>query len=93
MIKKITENITTIVEFGHGDIRVCPGMQEENGVLAFKDLETTPRPIGEKISRSGIVDITDFPVALRFTNTRSIDVLIEALETIKKEMEEVERNE
>lgn len=87
MIKKITENITTIVEFGHGDIRVCSGMQEENGVLAFKDLETTPRPIGEKISRSRIVDITDFPVVLRFTNIMSIDVLIEALETIKEGME------
>lgn len=84
---KLNNNITTIVEFGHGDIGIYPDMQDKNGVIGFKN--QISREIGSRAAEKdeGEMDITDFPTVFKFTDVRSVDVLIDVLETVKKEME------
>ncbi len=85
MIK--TENNQTIIRFENGDINIVTGImdiEEPLGVIAFREQE--PRQIamhnGDKPSK----EIAEYPVIFNFTNEKSIDVLINSLELVKKYM-------
>jgi hypothetical protein len=85
---------TVQLEFGHGDIRVSPGLLEVEEVAGgpiaavcfFRQGEK--RPIGERgvLDEPLTVDQSDTPVRMTFEKVESIDVLIRALETAKRFM-------
>lgn len=79
------------LEFGKGDICITSGsyLDENNnrvGLVSF--IDQAPREIGSKgmIVAGGQYKLGDFPVIMTFADTRSIDVLINALLEAKKEI-------
>ena len=79
MIK--TEGLVTEVKFGN-DKKANIAVTINDGVLKLQQL-ATEKQVGDKIDKD--VDIQELPkVEIEFFNTRSIDVLIGALEAIKK---------
>jgi hypothetical protein len=87
--------ITTIentrqLEFGYGDIEVCPALLESDeviGAVAFFQNENA-NPIGEHKDHEPNmkVDVTDSPIRMTFEKVESIDVVIWALEKTKRMM-------
>lgn len=82
MIKKVDNR--TLVIFGTGDIMISNAICEQDEVVILSQDE--PGPIGfrdrpELVGKSSTE--LDQPIELIFTNTESIDVLIDALQEAK----------
>ena len=81
----------TKLEFGNGDICVAGGYTEhENNKITGFVLFTNqdPREIGSKgVVKAGEVNLEDYPVVMTFSNKKSIDVMIKALEQAKSYMD------
>jgi hypothetical protein len=85
---------TVQLEFGHGDIRVSPGLLEVEevaggpiGVVCFFEMaESTP--IGDRVvlDEPLAVEAELTPVRMTFEKVESIDVVIRALEKAKRFM-------
>ena len=81
----------TKLKFGNGDICVAGGYTEhENnkitGFVIFGSQE--PREIGSPgVLKAGEVNLEDYPVVMTFSNKKSIDVVIKALEQAKSYMD------
>lgn len=74
------ENFITKVEFGTEN-KASISVSTKNGTLTLQML-ATEKQIGDKLELS---DIQELPkVVIDFNNTKSIDILIEALEVIKR---------
>lgn len=91
-----TNNGVNVIQFGSGDIEVGPATIKGNSKIGTVSLIPTKKPmkIGEEIDRSkerkaGMTD-ADIGVHTRlvFTDSRSIDVLVEALLKAKQFMQE-----
>ncbi|QIW88776.1 hypothetical protein P59_179 [Bacillus phage P59] len=85
---------TVQLEFGHGDIRVSPGLLNVEevaggpvGVVCFFRQDEA-RPIGERqvLDEPLEVEQPDTPVRMTFEKVESIDVVIRALEKAKQFM-------
>ena len=81
---------TIRLEFGSGTIRCCFGGEKGRGVLMFKEGE--PTKIGtyqdERIDGvPPIADFDDYPVTLVFSNTESVDAVIESLNKVREIIE------
>lgn len=80
----------TLLKFGYGDICVAGGYTENEdkrtGFVIFTNQE--PREIGSVgVVKAGEVDLEDYPVVMTFSNKKSIDVVIKALEQAKSYMD------
>lgn len=75
----------TIIEFGIGDIRITPSPLEL-GVIGFKQ-ESEVREIGTKEPIKDTYSQNEEEVLLKFTNPKSVSLVIEALEIIKADLE------
>lgn len=91
MIKNCTDKTT--MTFGTGDIGFNGGVYYmENGgsvgIIIFYNQEA--REIGSEadIKAGTSVYFKDFPVTMEFHNAKSIDVVVESLLAVKKEMED-----
>jgi hypothetical protein len=75
-----------VAEFGTGDICIAP-MQGENGEHRLGFINQTPREIGSggDYVNGDIVDCNNFPILFEFAKPESIDVIIRALEDVKKQ--------
>jgi hypothetical protein len=86
----ITDNgITKQLEFGTGDIEVSPGLldiEETVGVVCFIQTEKQPIGVQTEYEKAKIVLVYETPVRMTFEKTESIDVLIRALEEVKRRM-------
>ena len=74
------------LEFGTGSIRGQFGGSKGRGALLLKQGE--PRKIGPyrdstSTTESNKVNIADYPVALFFSNTESVDVVIDVLKIVR----------
>lgn len=88
---KIVDNQTDL-GFGNGDICITSGHyldEKDNRVGLVSFINQTSREIGSKgmIVAGERYKLGDFPVIMTFTNSKSIDVLINALKQVKEEME------
>ena len=76
--------------FGHGTIEVMTGRPEEDGDYENSPTDVIfgmvkePHPIGQEIEEHDCTTELIQPVVLRFTKAESIDVVIGALEKVKK---------
>lgn len=80
----------TKLEFGNGDICVAGGCTDhgdkKTGFVVFTN--QGPREIGSKgVVKAGEVNLEDYPVVMTFSNKKSIDVMIKALEQAKSYMD------
>ena len=87
-------NNQTELAFGKGDICIAGGyikgdLLKKIGLVTF--INQGPREIGvEGITKSGMLHLVgDFPVIMTFTDSKSIDVVIEQLLQAKSEMKGV----
>ena len=89
----ISKNVT-IADFGDGDIRVASAHIESDNVGCVLFENHTKRPIGtdhpETVGKT--TDELPIDLALRFSKTESIDVVIKALKNAKKYMIEEKNN-
>ena len=88
---KLSKNQTDL-EFGNGDICITGGHyldENDNRVGLVSFINQASREVGSKgmIVAGEQYKLGDFPVIMTFTNTKSIDVLVNALFEAKKEME------
>lgn len=95
MIIKNEEQIK--LEFGNGDISIAGGYSTykkrcsidpdiKTGFVIFENQE--PRDIGSiGVTKTGEVELNDYPVVMTFTKKESIDVLIGELEKAKSYMD------
>jgi hypothetical protein len=74
------------LEFGHGDIRVSPGLVDGAGAVCFFNKEEGP--IGEQVILEEPIEVPAelIPVRMTFDKIASIDVLIRALLDAKRMM-------
>ena len=88
MIKKL--KYQTKMEFGIGDIGFNTGAIKEDddkvGIVIFYNQEAREIGATSDIKAGEKVNIDDFPVVMKFYRKESVDVLIEALLEVKKEM-------
>lgn len=91
MIYKDTENPDlTIVEFGHGSVKVCatnnPDTKIANGVVLVHD--DNPKPLGTENPQDIGKDVREFnnAVLLLFRQVESIDILIGDLMAVRRGM-------
>lgn len=79
-----------IVEFGHGSVEICPTNDKKtmiaNGVALIH--ANDPQPIGTHNPADIGKDVRDFDniVLLKFLKIRSLDMLIEDLQTVRRGM-------
>jgi hypothetical protein len=85
MIKN--NNGKAVIEFGTGDICVNSGCWDNVGYVFLNNQE--PREIGSpgKIKAGQKIIIDDMDIVIKFTDSRSIDVVINDLNYIKEQME------
>lgn len=91
-VKKGEHDNITIVQFGTGDIEISNGFEQDNPEIKVLALgQSKPRPIeaynDEVPTKDGTTDGLDNPVLLQFSNTESIDVIIDRLNRIKKDLQ------
>jgi hypothetical protein len=80
----------TKLEFGTGSIRCCFGGEKGRGALLLKQGE--PTKIGsykeaEICDKRSYVNPDDFPVVMFFSNTESIDAVIDSLKIVREIVE------
>ena len=75
------------LEFGKGDIGIHMGDTSDAALLLFRNLDT-PAPIGEHLNRQRRrkVEIMDSDVVMSFSNTDSIDALMNCLKVIRRSL-------
>ena len=75
------------LEFGKGDIGIHMGDTSDAALLLFRNLDT-PAPIGKLLNRQRRreVEILDSDVVMSFSNTKSIDALMNCLKVIRRSM-------
>lgn len=81
-----------LIKFGSGDVGVLSGHNGEVGIVAFRTLEQ-PKEIGvEKVTveeYGGVEKILgDSDIIMTFSNKRSVDVVIRALNKIRDNVED-----
>jgi len=78
------------LEFGTGDIGVSSGIKPFTGVGFIGFTNQEPKEIGFIEYLDKTVFTEDFPLIMHFTKTKSIDVVISALEEVKRLMTDYE---
>ena len=81
----------TVLEFGKGDIQVQPAIGDGYTALLFKSDQS--RPIGTEHETKGKnSDWFKTEIAMTFTNTESIDVVLKKLKEAKKYLNPIKTN-
>ncbi|MPN25634.1 hypothetical protein SDC9_173046 [bioreactor metagenome] len=75
------------LEFGKSDIGIQMGDTSNSVLLLFRNLDT-PAPIGKPVNRQRrrAVEILDSDVVMSFSNTDSIDALMNCLKVIRRSL-------
>ena len=85
MIKRCNKN-QIIIQFGNGDVNIIPGIliEEDIGIVGLRNQKA--REVGLNNGDKAPDNTEEFPILLQFNKKESIDVLIYALEEVKKMM-------
>lgn len=84
MINQFTKT-QTVLEFGHGDIAVCPATHKDGKDVALFLRNGKPGKIGPRAEefKDGL---ENSDVIMKFNSVESIDILIKSLKFAKKEL-------
>lgn len=92
-------DVNTMVTFGNGDIAISGkvaniktecGKEQNFGIIDFTEMND-PQDVGSSVPGDNTKN-NNSGVSLAFSNTESIDVLIQQLRAVKKTMKDVEKN-
>lgn len=92
-------DVNTMVTFGNGDIAISgkvakikaeDGKEQHFGIVDFTEMQDS-QEVGSEVADENAKN-NNSGVSLAFSNTESIDVLIQQLRAVKKTMKEIENN-
>lgn len=81
-----------LIKFGNGDVGILSGNNREVGFIAFRTLKQTKEIGVDKVTVEEYGDVEkilcDTDIIMTFSNKRSIDVVIRALNRIRDDVED-----